>query len=101
MWYRGCYSQRAGDNFSVVKLTRNEDIDNLSENQKFKHARNCDHLITPFECHICHFRIVQGGKPSGESQTDKQLLIAIHRANVDACWRRSEGEVSGNKLDMR
>jgi hypothetical protein len=63
---------------------------------RFVQARNGDHLITPFQCDLCHFRNVYKRDPSGRKGSDLLALRCIRRANLDALWAREPGTVAGN-----
>ena len=64
---------------------------------QYLHARDGDHLITPFECDLCIFRKLRRESPNLGSQVDDRLLAGIRRINLDAFWSRSASTVSGNK----
>ena len=49
-----------------------------------------------FECDFCVFRKLKRREPIPLNATDEWLLIAIRRINLDACWARAEGTVTGN-----
>ena len=66
----------------------------------FCHARPGDHLITPFQCELCHFRNVFKRDPNIESEEDKWALKCIIRANLDAFWARRTSTVQGNTREM-
>lgn len=59
-------------------------------------ARNGDHLMTPFCCDLCIFRILRGTNPRPDKESDKFLLACIRRINLDAFWSRSTGTVKEN-----
>ena len=66
----------------------------------FCHARPGDHLITPFQCELCHFRNVFKRDPNMSSEEDKWALKCIIRANLDAFWARRSSTVQGNTREM-
>ena len=66
----------------------------------FCHARPGDHLITPFQCELCHSRNVFKRDPNMESEEDKWALKCIIRANLDAFWARRTSTVQGNTREM-
>ena len=55
-----------------------------------------DHLICPFLCDLCIFRIVRQEEPHPQSHKDKVLLAHIRRINLDAFWSRSRSTVKNN-----
>lgn len=68
---------------------------------RYKTARNGDHLITPFQCDICHFRNIYHRDPQQNIFLDKEALVAIRRAILDSFWGRSSNTVSKNKSGLK
>ena len=66
----------------------------------FKVARPGDHLMTLFQCEICHFRNITGRNPNCNSEEDRWMIKCIVRANLDAFWARRPSTVQGNLRDM-
>jgi hypothetical protein len=58
-------------------------------------ARNGDHLVTPFQCDLCHFRNLMHRDPEGGLPQDLRLLKMIRRANLDALWSGEPSTVRG------
>ena len=100
-WHGSCYRRRNGDCFPIAKLEEIEGINDPDTESKFLHARNGDNLICPFQCDLCHFRNIQFRDPQVGKRQDKNLLVAIRRANIDAFWGRSESTVKNNKSNLR
>ena len=100
-WHGNCYKTRYGDVFPIAKLPEVEGIDDPGELEKFKHARNGDNFLCPFQCDLCHFRNIQLRNPIVDSRKDKNLLVGIRRANLDAFWGRSSSTVQTNKGNLR
>ncbi|KAL7580625.1 hypothetical protein ACA910_002141 [Epithemia clementina (nom. ined.)] len=67
----------------------------------YQWARPGDHLMTPYQCELCHFRNVFHRDPDVEAQEDKWVLLCIVRANLDAFWSRRASTVSNNLQDMK
>jgi hypothetical protein len=88
-----------------VKVLLEEDgtevIQRLKDKDKYLIARNGDHLMCPFQCDMCHFRNLKGRDPLRDDYTDRNLLTAIRRANLDSFWGRATTTVSGNLSTMR
>ncbi len=64
----------------------------------YKHARDGDHLMVPFECDLCIFRKLRGGNtPAVGSAQDNLLLACIRRISLDAFWSRASSTVKSNK----
>ena len=100
-WHGSCFKLRLGDKYPIVKLDEMEGIADPEEDDKFKKARNGDHLSCPFQCDLCHFRNIQGRDPRGESRQDRNVMIAVRRANLDAFWGRSSSTIQGNKSNLK
>jgi hypothetical protein len=47
----------------------------------FIRARDGDHLVTPFQCDLCHFCNIMGRDPIHNSPQDVRLQKLIRRAN--------------------
>jgi hypothetical protein len=58
--------------------------------ERFKLARDGDHLMCPFQCDDCHFQNLN---------TDGVLLLCIRRANLDALWVREPTTVHSNRRE--
>ena len=65
------------------------------EESRYLQARNGDHLVTPFQCDLCHFRNLMQRDPVGGHPQDHRLLKMIRRANLDALWSREPSTVRG------
>ena len=100
-WHGNCYRLRAGDKFPIAKLQDIEGINDPSEDDKFKFARNGDNFLCPFQCDLCHFRNIQSRDPEPGRRQDANLLIGIRRANIDAFWGRSASTVKTNRSNLR
>jgi hypothetical protein len=64
--------------------------------EQYTHARDGDHLLTPFECDLCIFRKLRRHSPDPSSLVDSRLLECIRRVNLDAFWSRASATVKGN-----
>ena len=100
-WHGSCYKLRKGDVFPIAKLEELEGVNDPDTELRFKQARNGDNLMCPFQCDLCHFRNIQFRDPEGGKRQDRNLLVAIRRANIDAFWGRSESTVKNNKSNLR
>ena len=67
----------------------------------FHHARNGDHLMSPFECDLCVFRAVTERNPSKNIGRDLVLSAVIRRCSLDAFWSRATSTVLSNAQRMR
>jgi hypothetical protein len=59
--------------------------------KRHMHARDGDHLVTPFQCNLCIFRTLQGRNPGPH---DELLMECIRQANLDALWGRETSKVN-------
>jgi hypothetical protein len=66
---------------------------------RFLTARKGDHLLTPFQCELCHFRNIQARDPDLHCCIDRELLEYIRRALVDSRWARETKTVQNNLGD--
>jgi hypothetical protein len=73
--------------------------DELEEDDpnRFKAARDGDHLMCPFQCDDCHFLNIQKRR-SGARPQDSVLLMCIRCANLDAIWSRESATVVAANL---
>lgn len=62
-------------------------------------GRNGDHLLTPFQCELCHFRNLYGREP--DQPRDTWVLGVMRRALLDAFWDRSRATVEANVRILR
>lgn len=76
--------------------TPEEQQRNFDPSNPYHHARDGDHLITPFECDTCIFWKLKARIPNRNSPQDDLLLACIRRANLDAFWSRASGTVDKN-----
>jgi len=73
---------------------------NPRDEMKFKVGRDGDHLVTPFQCHFCHFPILTHREPIEGNPKNALLLCCLIRANLDALWSRESSTVRGNRRGM-
>ncbi|KAL7563498.1 hypothetical protein ACA910_008798 [Epithemia clementina (nom. ined.)] len=64
-------------------------------------ARPGDHLITLFQCKLCHFRNLYKREPQPEAAEDKWALVCMVRANIEAFWSRCLSTVGNNLGEMQ
>jgi hypothetical protein len=101
-WHGRCYRQGSNDPFPVMQV---DDLDDslmgaeeleVDDPDRFRVARDGDHLMCPFQCDVCHFRNIQDRDP-GARHEDALFLMCIRRANLDALWARESATVKGNR----
>ena len=100
-WHGKCYKLRIGDKFPIAKLDEAEGIHDPTDDDKFTHARNGDNFNCPFQCDLCHLRNIQHRDPDPGRRQDRNLLVGIRRANIDAFWGRSTGTINNNRNNLR
>jgi hypothetical protein len=84
--------------FPIRKAEDDEGHDQTLEGDedRFRFARDGDHLMCPFQCELCQFRNLQRRNPIPGRQQDKLLLQCIRRASLDAFWSREPSTVKAN-----
>ena len=70
-------------------------VDDPSEGERFKSARNGDNYLCLFQCDLCQFRNLYSRDPMA-SVEDEKIMCYIRRAVLDRFWGRASGTVSGN-----
>lgn len=66
---------------------------------RFMYGRAGDHLLTTFQCDLCHFRNINLCSPISPGPDDF-LLKFIRRANLDALWSREPGTVNNTRREI-
>lgn len=103
-WHGSCYRQSEADRFPVLQTSDLEDSflgpESLEEDdpERFRRARDGDHLMCPFQCDGCHFYNIQQRRPGTRVQ-DEVLMMCIRRANLDAFWSRETATVTANRRE--
>jgi hypothetical protein len=67
-----------------------------SEASRFKKARAGDHLMTPFQCELCHFWNIMGRDLVMSYEKDVAILEFSRQASLDAFWCRAKTTVAAN-----
>jgi hypothetical protein len=99
VWCGECYKPHQTDNFHVFVPKDESGFEwrrKPKDALRFKTARDGDHLVTPFQCHLCHFQILTLRNPSESNHKDALLLCCLIRANLDALWSRESSTVDSN-----
>ena len=99
----GCYAPLMNNCFPTT-MPKGEDDEGFiqaGDEFQFKKARNGDHLITPFQCDLCHFRSLKGRDLMLCVAEDKMLQIHIQWANLDAFWSREPKTVASNLQEAK
>ena len=66
------------------------------DKNRFKEARDGDHLMNLFQCDDCHLYNMVGRKRILGYSPDDLALLCIRRANLDAFWSRERSTVAAN-----
>ena len=69
------------------------------DKSRFLFGRAGDHLVTTFQCDLCHFRNITSRSP-GDDEQDGMLLHFIRRANLDALWSRERGTIKNTMREI-
>lgn len=100
MWCSTCYTRPALVTFHQA-LPQDEAGFHWAaakDKDRHLHARDGDHLVTPFQCDLCVFRNLQGENPGPH---DDMVMACIRQANLDACWGRETATVSSTLRSVR
>jgi len=102
-WCGPCYREMPEDPFPRLQGVGKDQSDEWEameveseEDERHRSARNGDHLVTSFECDLCHFRNCCGRDPHLSSHKDRFTLVCIRRGNLDAFWSREISTVRDN-----
>jgi hypothetical protein len=76
-------------------------LEDTNEADRFLEARAGDHLMTPFQCELCHFRNILGRDPFFSWGRDMQLMELFRRANLDSFWARESSTVKNNLREAK
>lgn len=89
----------AKDNFHVNKPQDSSGFELIlpQDVNRFKYARNGDHIMTPFQCDVCIFFMLKGRAPIPNDHHDVLLQIAIRRVILDSFWSREPSTVDRNR----
>ena len=104
-WCAQCHKQHDEDNFPVLMVSDLNDLIaeeelEVEEKERFKVARDGDHLMTPFQCDHCQFVNLRGKLPS-DSEIDQRLLFFIRRAILDSFWSQESSTVMSNLYQIK
>ena len=104
-WHGKCFRQHHLDRYPVLHMQDLDDslIDEAKcvsdDAERFREARDGDHLMTPFQCVHCHFVNITGRYPDQMNHCDSAAKVAITRAILDSLWSRERSTVNGNRLE--
>ena len=98
-WCGKCFVPRGFKPFPVKTLVDEEgrELADAGGPKRFLEARNGDHLMTQFQCDLCHFRNIMSRDPNHFEVEDREILEYIRRASLDAFWSRESNTVNTNR----
>jgi hypothetical protein len=102
-WCGGCYRAHPWDRFPINKPKDEAGFEWLAkpaDADRHLCARNGDHLLTPFQCDWCLFRLLTGRIPNPTNRQDEFLLCVLRRSNLDALWAREVSTVAANRRNL-
>lgn len=99
-WCNGCYKIEDDGRFPIRKPKDEEGyvLANAKDERRFLFGREGDHLVTTFQCDLCHFRNIHQRSPR-EDGSDDVVMNFIRRANLDALWSREVGTVKNTQRE--
>jgi hypothetical protein len=102
-WHGACYQPHPLDHFYYHVATDDDGFDWRPPEalQRFRVARDGDHLLTSFQCDLCCFRNLQRRDPFPGLPQDDLLLCGIRQANLDALWGREPHTVADTLRGVR
>jgi len=71
------------------------------DKMRYLEARDGDHLVTPFQCELCHVQNILGRDPQLNLASDVRLVKLIWRASLDAFWCSEPKTVEGTLREAR
>jgi hypothetical protein len=97
-WCGSCYEPSDLLEFPRQTPVDDDGVDQrlVGDELRFLEARNGDNLLTPFQCDLCHFRIILGRGPVRTNFKDSKIMAFIRRANLDSLWARETNTVATN-----
>ena len=102
-WCGKCYRTAPNDSFPVKRPLDEDGVEvgEVDDQYRFVRGRNGDHLLTPFQCDLCHFRNCNLRDPDPTSYANRLQLTTMRRANLDACWIQESTTVARNLTNCR
>ena len=103
MWCGPCFKTEERWDFHVREQVDEEGLPLVEEDRetRFKTARAGDHLVTTFQCPLCHFRNIKSRDPEEGYGPDDKLMGYIRQCCLDSFWSSSEGTIVGAVKEAR
>ena len=83
VWYRGFYIKHPEDVFPKAGKESGGYWEGLLEG-RYEKLSSGYHMLTYFQCNICHFRNIKGRGLNRRIQEDDKFIIAVRREYLDA-----------------
>jgi hypothetical protein len=102
-WCGPCYWAHPLDRFHINRPADEAGFEWLvkpSNAERYMCGRSGDHLMTPFQCDWCLFRVLTGRNPLPSDRKDEYLLCLLRRCNLDAFWAREVSTVASNRRNL-
>ena len=102
-WCEKHFTPLGSKPFPIRKLydEEGEELEQFEEETRFHNGRSGDHLMTPYQCELCHFRNIYSRDPLNCRHSDREALEFFRRASLDAFWSRASSTVRGNLTEGR
>jgi hypothetical protein len=96
----GCYWLPV-DKFRVREIVDDDGnhlqaMPSVGGDARFRFAQPGDHLMTPFQCELCHFRNLTLRNPSFNRPEHQECLAHMRRGHLDTFWSRDPPTVEGH-----
>jgi hypothetical protein len=97
-WCPECYVGTGHVDFPIIRQLDEDGVDITApgDETRFKIARAGDHLMTPFQCELCHFHNIFKREPETYDLEDVETIEFLHRCCKDALWSRETSVVENN-----
>ena len=97
-WCGKCFTPIGTTKFMIRQEmdTDGVPLDTKDEGTRFLVARKGDHLMTPFQCPLCHIRNMILHDPDPNNPKHNRTIEYIYRAILDLLWGREESTVRKN-----
>jgi hypothetical protein len=102
-WCPGCYVPLGVRGFPIRQRVGDDGDEIIKEEDsgRFLCAQAGDHLLTPFQCEVCHAGNMLGRNLRVNLAKDRELKEMIRHANLDAFWSRETSTVGSNLKEAR
>jgi hypothetical protein len=102
-WCPPCLRGRGVIDFPVAAQYDDEGelITSEKEELRFREARTGDHMMTPFQCDVCHFRNIYLRDPDPQALVEVETMEFTRQAILDSFWSREPTTVQGNLQEVK